>query len=66
MVQQGQVFELARRGRDGEQLWAYRFRTGGVARGAFSVAASRVSETRALRSSASSIGYVASVASAAR
>jgi len=40
MVQQGQVFELARRGRDGERLWAYRFRTGGrgsrrVQRGGF-------------------------------
>jgi len=29
MVQQGQIFELTRRGRDGERLWAYRFRTGG-------------------------------------
>ena len=40
MVQHGQVFELARRGRDGERLWAYRFRTGGrgsrrVQRGGF-------------------------------
>jgi hypothetical protein len=29
MVQQGQVFELTTRGRDGERLWAYRFRVGG-------------------------------------
>src|SRR5882757_622024 len=29
MVQQGQTFELTRRGRDGELLWAYRYRTGG-------------------------------------
>jgi integrase len=40
MVQQGQVFELTRRGRDGERLWAFRFRTGGrgsrrVQRGGF-------------------------------
>jgi hypothetical protein len=28
MMQQGQVFELARRGPDGERSWAYRFRTG--------------------------------------
>jgi hypothetical protein len=40
MVQQGPVFELARSGRDGERLWAYRFRTGGrgsrrVQRGGF-------------------------------
>jgi hypothetical protein len=40
MVQQGQTFELARRGRDGEPLWAYRFRSGGrgskrVQRGGF-------------------------------
>src|SRR2546428_810507 len=39
MVQQGQVFELTRRGR-GERLWAYRYRTGGrgsrrVQRGGF-------------------------------
>src|SRR5919202_5271152 len=40
MVQQGQTFELTRRGPGGEQLWAYRFRTGGrnskrVQRGGF-------------------------------
>src|SRR5918994_628472 len=29
MVQQGQTFELTRRGPGGERLWAYRFRTGG-------------------------------------
>ena len=29
MVQQGQVFELTTRGRDGGRLWAYRFRVGG-------------------------------------
>lgn len=29
MMQQGQVFQLAKRGRDGEPLWAYRYRTGG-------------------------------------
>src|ERR687887_307143 len=29
MVQQGQTFELTRRGPDGERLWAYRYRTGG-------------------------------------
>src|SRR5919204_1522778 len=29
MVQQGQTFELTRRGAGGEQLWAYRYRTGG-------------------------------------
>jgi hypothetical protein len=29
MVQQGQTFELARRGPDGKRLWAYRHRTGG-------------------------------------
>jgi hypothetical protein len=29
MLQQGQVFELTTRGRDGERLWAYRFRVGG-------------------------------------
>jgi integrase len=29
MVQQGQTFELTRRGPGGEQLWAYRYRTGG-------------------------------------
>jgi hypothetical protein len=29
MVQQGQTFELACRGRGGERLWAYCFRTGG-------------------------------------
>jgi len=37
---QGQIIELARRGRDGERLWAYRYRTGGrdskrVQRGGF-------------------------------
>ena len=40
MVQQGQVFELTRRGRGGGPLWAYRYRTGGrdskrVQRGGF-------------------------------
>jgi integrase len=40
MVQQGQVFQLRRRGRDEERLWAYRYRTGGrgskrVQRGGF-------------------------------
>jgi len=40
MVQQGQVFQLTRRGRDGKGLWAYRYRTGGrdskrVQRGGF-------------------------------
>ena len=40
MVQQGQTFELTRRGPDGEPLWAYRYRTGGrdskrVQRGGF-------------------------------
>jgi integrase len=40
MVQQGQVFELTRRGQGGERLWAYRYRTGGrdsprVQRGGF-------------------------------
>ena len=40
MVQQGQTIELTRRGRDGEPLWAYRYRTGGrdskrVQRGGF-------------------------------
>jgi hypothetical protein len=29
MFQQGQVFELTSRGRDGERLWAYRLRVGG-------------------------------------
>jgi hypothetical protein len=29
MVQQGQTIELARRGSNGERLWAYRYRTGG-------------------------------------
>jgi hypothetical protein len=29
MFQQGQVFELATGGSDGERLWAYRYRTGG-------------------------------------
>ncbi len=29
MVQNGQVFRLESRGRDGETLWAYRYRTGG-------------------------------------
>jgi len=29
MVQQGQTIELKRRGRDGERLWAYRYRTAG-------------------------------------
>jgi integrase len=40
MVQQGQIFELARRGPNGESMWAYRYRTGGrdskrVQRGGF-------------------------------
>ena len=40
MVQQGQVFQLTRRGIDGQPLWAYRYRTGGreskrVQRGGF-------------------------------
>lgn len=40
MVQQGQTFELTRRGPDGERLWAYRYRIGGrdskrVQRGGF-------------------------------
>jgi hypothetical protein len=40
MVQQGQVFQLTRPGRDTEPLWAYRYRTGGrdsrrVQRGGF-------------------------------
>src|SRR5579871_398025 len=40
MVQQGQTFELTRRGPHGQRLWAYRYRTGGrdpkrVQRGGF-------------------------------
>jgi hypothetical protein len=40
MVQQGQTFELRRRGTTGERLWAYRYRDGGreskrVQRGGF-------------------------------
>lgn len=40
MTQQGQVFELKRRGHDGERLWAYRYRLVGrgsrrVQRGGF-------------------------------
>src|SRR5438445_561951 len=40
MVQQGQTFELTRRGPDGQPLWACRYRTGGrdskrVQRGGF-------------------------------
>jgi hypothetical protein len=40
MVQQGQTIELKHRGRDGERLWANRYRTGGrdsrrVQRGGF-------------------------------
>jgi hypothetical protein len=40
MVQQGQTFELTRRGPNGEPLWAYRYRSGGrdskrVQRGGF-------------------------------
>src|ERR671922_570390 len=40
MVQQGQTFELTRRGPDGERLWAYRYQAGGrdstrVQRGGF-------------------------------
>jgi hypothetical protein len=39
-MQQGQVFQLKRKGRDGESQWAYRYRTGGrdsqrVQRGGF-------------------------------
>src|SRR5205823_10263009 len=39
-MEQGQVFERTRRGRDGERLWAFRYRTGGrgsrrVQRGGF-------------------------------
>jgi hypothetical protein len=39
-MQQGQVFQLKRKGRDGETQWAYRYRTGGrnsqrVQRGGF-------------------------------
>ena|SRR5689334_9235861 len=29
MVQQGQTFQLTRRGHDGEPVWVYRYRTGG-------------------------------------
>jgi hypothetical protein len=29
MLQQGQVFQLETKGRDGERLWAYRCRIGG-------------------------------------
>jgi hypothetical protein len=29
MIQQGQVFRLASVARDGSELWAYRYRTGG-------------------------------------
>jgi hypothetical protein len=29
MVQQGQLFELTKRGGNGERLWAYRLRVGG-------------------------------------
>jgi hypothetical protein len=40
MIQQGQVFELKRRDREGETLWAYRYRLAGrgsrrVQRGGF-------------------------------
>jgi len=40
VIQQGQVFELKRKGREGEPLWAYRYRVGGrgsprVQRGGF-------------------------------
>ena len=40
MMQQGQVFQLTKRGHNGEPLWAYRYRTGGrgsgrVQRGGF-------------------------------
>src|SRR5919198_2486297 len=29
MVQQGQIIELTRRGRDGQPVWSYRYPTGG-------------------------------------
>src|SRR4029450_4477643 len=54
MLQQGQVFELATRGSDGNPLWAYRFRAGGrdsrrVQRGGFRAEAdARASLERAL------------------
>src|SRR6266540_2803823 len=54
MLQQGQVFELATRGRDGKRLWAYRYRAGGrdakrVQRGGFrSEAVARAGLERAL------------------
>jgi hypothetical protein len=54
MLQQGQVFELATRGRDGERMWAYRYRAGGrdskrVQRGGFrSEADARAALERAL------------------
>jgi integrase len=54
MLQQGQVFELATRGPDGERLWAYRYRAGGrgarrVQRGGFrSEADARAALERAL------------------
>lgn len=52
MLQQGQVFELATRGRDGKRVWAYRYRAGGRTRSACSAAASAVRRTRARRWSA--------------
>jgi hypothetical protein len=56
MVQQGQTFELRGRGRNGERLWAFRYRTGGrdakrVQRGGFA------SEQDAQRSSVSWSGF---------
>ena len=59
MLQQGQVFELTTRGRDGKHLWAYRYRAGGrdsrrVQRGGFrSEADARAALERAPNSSTS-------------
>jgi hypothetical protein len=52
-MQQGQVFQLKRKGRDGESQWAYRYRAGGrnsqrVQRGGF---ASKHAATDALERS---------------
>jgi hypothetical protein len=60
MVQQGQTIELARRGSNGERLWAYRYRTGGrdskrIQRGGFASEQDGVA-----RSSANSNGFDAS------
>jgi hypothetical protein len=57
MVQQGQVFELTRRGRDGERLWAFATGSAVAARSAFNVAVSPPSRTRVTGSSASSSGF---------